>query len=80
MLVRDVAKAIEGLRPALIEECSDIELLDATELGVVRVCLSGPCCSDSVKELITLLDVEKNLKEQVRGVRIVINDRQVSPA
>ena len=80
MLVQDVARAIEKLRPALIEECSDIELLDATELGVVRVCLSGPCCSDSVKELITLLDVEKNLKEQVRGVRIVVNDRQVSPA
>ena len=75
MLIQQVESAIHRLRPTLLAQSSDINFLSATELGVVRVSLSGDCCTDSLKKLVTLLDVEKALKAQVQGLKIVINDQ-----
>ncbi len=74
MVIQQVERAIHRLRPTFLAQSSDIDFLGGTEMGVVRISLSGECCSDSLRRLVVLLDVEKALKEQVKGVEIVIND------
>ena len=66
-----VEVAMKQLRPELLALNSDVELLETTEFGVVRVSLSGECCSGSLKRLITIIDIEKKVKMKVPGVVIV---------
>ena len=66
-----VEVAMTQIRPDLLELNSDIELLETTEFGVVRVSLSGECCSGSLKRLMTIVDIERKLKMKVPGVLFV---------
>ena len=74
MLKQNVEVALAPIRQSLITQNSDIELLSVTRLGIVRVQLLGACCSSSIQRLGVLLNVEAVLKEQVSGVKVVIND------
>lgn len=66
-----VEVAIKQIRPELLNSNSDIELLGTTEFGVVRIRLTGECCSGSRKRLMTIMDVERRLQMAVPGVKIV---------
>ena len=66
-----VEVAMKQLRPELLALNSDIELLETTEFGVVRVTLSGECCSGRLNRLMTIMDIERKLKMKVPGVLIV---------
>ncbi len=68
----EVKRVMEQIRSELIARGSDVELLDTTNLGVVRVNLSGECCSGRLKRLLTLIDIEDIVKIQVPGVKIVM--------
>lgn len=73
-MVQDVEKIITQIRPTLLAANSDVEFLSATALGVVRVNLSGECCSGHLSRLLTILDIEKTVKRLVPGVKVVMED------
>lgn len=66
-----VEKALEGLRPYLQFDGGDIELLEVTDEGVVRVRLLGACSGCPFSQYTIQMNVEKRLKEEVPGVKKV---------
>ena len=72
-----VAVAIGQLRKTLLPKNSDVKLLGATRLGVVTVALSGECCTGRMRRLLTLIDIENEVKKQVPEVRVVIEAAQL---
>lgn len=68
----DVERALEQIRPSLMADGGDVELV-GVENGVVSVRLMGACggCPMSTR---TLKDgIERILKEQVSGVKEVVS-------
>lgn len=66
-----VEKALNLVRPALQADGGDVELVDVTESGVVRVKLTGACGSCPMSTMTLKMGVERVLKEQVPGVTSV---------
>lgn len=66
-----VEKALNLVRPALQADGGDVELVDVTETGVVRVKLTGACGSCPMSTMTLKMGVERVLKEQVPGVTSV---------
>ena len=66
-----VEKALEGIRPALQADGGNVELVDVTEDGVVKVRLTGACgcCPMSTQTL--KIGIEQKLKEAVPEVKEV---------
>ncbi len=68
MIKEDVQNALEDIRPALQADGGDVELVEVTEEGVVRVRLQG-ACNGCPMAAMTLKDgIERVLKQQVPGV------------
>lgn len=66
-----VKEALDKIRPALQSEGGDIELVDVSDDGIVKVKLTGACgvCPMSIYTL--KLGVEQRLKEMVPEVKSV---------
>lgn len=63
-----VQAVLETIRPSLQADGGDVELVEVTEDGVVRVRLQG-ACTGCPMSAITLADgIGRVLKEQVPGV------------
>lgn len=70
-MLEQVKQALETIRPALQADGGDVELVEVTEDGVVRVRLQG-ACNGCPMAAITLADgIGRVLKEQVPGVTSV---------
>ncbi|MEM1164915.1 MAG: NifU family protein [Planctomycetota bacterium] len=71
-LRRRVLRVLDAIRPSVQADGGDLELVDVTQAGRVRVRLHGACvgCPSS---LMTLRDgIERNLKEHVPEVTEVV--------
>ena len=66
-----VEKALEGIRPYLRFDGGDIELLDVTADGVVKVRLLGACGGCPFSQYTLQMRVEERLKEEVPEVKKV---------
>jgi Fe-S cluster biogenesis protein NfuA len=66
-----VLKALNQMRPFLQADSGDVELIDITEDGIVKVRLTGACevCPLSVMTL--RAGIERSLMREVPGVRRV---------
>jgi Fe-S cluster biogenesis protein NfuA len=69
----DVEKALESIREFLKRDGGDIELVDVTTDGVVKVKLLGACGTCPFSAMTLQQGVQKNLMEQVPGVTKVEN-------
>lgn len=71
-----VLKVLEEIRPMLRTDGGDIELVEVSEEGIVKVRFKGFCdtCQDSMMSL--KQGLERLLREQVPGIREV---RTVDP-
>jgi Fe-S cluster biogenesis protein NfuA len=69
----DVEKALESIREFLKRDGGDIELVDVTTDGVVKVRLLGACGTCPFSAMTLQQGVQKNLMEQVPGVTKVEN-------
>lgn len=69
---QQVEEALDLIRPALQADGGDVELVDVTEDGTVRVALTGACGSCPMPTMTLKMGIEKTLKEQVSGVRSVL--------
>ncbi len=67
----EVEAALEKIRPALQADGGDVELVEVTDDGVVRVRLIGVCSSCSMAMMTLKNGIERVLKEEVPEIRAV---------
>lgn len=70
---KDVEKIIKNIRGALQADGGDIELIDVTKDGVVKVALRGACAHCPMSTLTLKNFVEKALKKEIPGIKEVIS-------
>jgi Fe-S cluster biogenesis protein NfuA len=66
-----VEAALATVRPALQADGGDVELVEVTEDGVVKVRLQGACNGCPMAQLTLQMGIERILKEQVPEVKTV---------
>lgn len=64
-------KALEEIRPMLMADGGNVELVDVSEDGVVKVKLTGACSGCPSSQVTLKMGIEETLKEKVPGVRSV---------
>lgn len=67
-----VQEALNLVRPALQADGGDVELIDVTEDGIVKVKLTGACGSCPMSTMTLKMGIERTLKEKVPGVKEVV--------
>ena len=67
-----VEKALEKVRPMLQADGGDIELVDISKDGVVKVKLTGACGCCPMSQMTLKNAVEQKLKKEVPGIKEVI--------
>ena len=67
-----VEAQLDGLRPALIADGGNVELLDVDDEGTVRLVLQGQCASCSAQLATLRLGLEEPLRNAVPGVTAVV--------
>jgi len=66
-------RAIEAIRPALQADGGDMEVVEVTSDGVVKVSLAGACGTCPISTTTLKAGVERILKDRVAGVREVVD-------
>ena len=68
-----VEKVLEKIRAALIADGGNIELVDVSQDGIVKVMLTGACCCCPMSQLTLKMGVEKAIKEALPEIKKVIS-------
>jgi Fe-S cluster biogenesis protein NfuA len=66
-----VEAALEKVRPALQRDGGDVELVEVTEDGVVKVRLQGACQGCPMAQMTLQMGIERMIKEMVPEVKTV---------
>ncbi len=66
-----VEKALQEVRPALQADGGDVELVDVTQEGVVKVRLTGACGACPMSTYTLKMGIEQKLKEAIPEVKEV---------
>lgn len=66
-------ETIDVIRPALQADGGDIEIVEVTDSGVVRVSLAGACGTCPISTTTLKAGVERILKDRVQGVTEVVD-------
>ena len=72
MIREKVEKALEKVRPMLVADGGNIELVDVSDDGVVKLKLTGACGSCPMSSMTLKMGVERVLKEEVPEIKEVI--------
>jgi len=75
-LKEKVEKALEQVRPNLQADGGNIELIDVSEDGVVKVALKGACHGCPMAQQTLKMGVERFLKQAVPEVKEVVSVSQ----
>ncbi|MDP6156162.1 MAG: NifU family protein [Candidatus Thermoplasmatota archaeon] len=70
---KEVNKALDIIRPRLQADGGDIELVDVTSEGLVKVRLTGACGSCPMSQMTLKAGVERMMKHLVPGVKEVVS-------
>ncbi len=70
-LTERVAKVINLIRPAVQSDGGDLELVEVTPAGVVRIRLHGACVGCPSSAMTLQVGIERNLKAHVPGIKAV---------
>ncbi|MEN6373823.1 MAG: NifU family protein [Smithella sp.] len=68
-----VQKAIDSIRPSLQADGGDVELIDVSEDGVVKVRLRGACSGCPMSQMTLKMGIEKIIKKEVPEIKEVIS-------
>ena len=71
MLKEKVENALKGIRPALQADGGDVELVEVTEDGVVKLRLKGACGCCPMSTYTLKMGIEQRLKEEIPEVKRV---------
>ena len=66
-----VAEVLETIRPSLQADGGDVELIEVTDEGVVKVELQGACAGCPMSQMTLKMGIEKELKKQIPDVKEV---------
>jgi len=69
----EVQKAINIVRPSLQADGGDVELVDVSADGVVKVKLTGACHGCPMAQMTLKNGIEKSLKQEVPAVKSVVS-------
>lgn len=69
----EVRKAIQDIRPGLQADGGDVELVDVTDDGIVKVKLLGACHGCPMSQMTLKMGIEKHLQKIVPGVKSVVS-------
>jgi len=67
-----VQEVLDQVRPGLKADGGDVELVDVTADGVVKVRLVGACSGCAMSQMTLKMGIERILKEKVAGVKEVV--------
>jgi len=68
----EVLKVLEMVRPGLQADGGDVELVEVTEDGIVKVRLTGACGSCPMSTMTLKMGIERAMKAQIPGVKEVV--------
>ena len=71
MLKEKVEKVLAELRPALQADGGNVELVEVTDKGVVKVRLTGACGHCPMSTYTLKLGIEEKLKEKIPQIKSV---------
>ncbi|WP_300160751.1 NifU family protein [Solidesulfovibrio sp.] len=66
-----IEAALGKIRPSLQADGGDVELVEVTDGGIVRVRLTGACKGCPMSQMTLKSGVERILKQEVPGVKAV---------
>lgn len=72
-MLEDVQKVLDMVRPHLQADGGDVELVEVTDDGVVKVKLVGACGHCPMSTMTLKMGIERALKENVAGVKEVVS-------
>ncbi|HNZ64495.1 MAG TPA: NifU family protein [Smithella sp.] len=68
----EVQKAIDSIRPSLQADGGDVELVDVSEDGIVKVRLTGACRGCPMSQMTLKMGIEKVIKKQIPAVKEIV--------
>ena len=68
-----ILNAINQIRPNLQADGGDVELVDVSEDGVVKVRMTGACRGCPMSQMTLKMGIEKFLKKEVPEVKEVVS-------
>ena len=71
-MLEDVKNTLEEIRPVLQADGGDLEFVELTDDGVVKLRLTGACGHCPMSIMTLKMGIERRLKERVPGVKEVI--------
>jgi Fe-S cluster biogenesis protein NfuA len=66
-----VEQALEKIRPALQRDGGDVELVEVTGDGIVKVRLKGACGGCPMSQMTLKMGIEKVVQQNVPGIKSV---------
>jgi len=72
-MVEEVKSVLEQIRPALQADGGDVELVEVSEEGVVKVRLVGACGHCPMSTMTLKMGIERTLKDKIPGVKEVVS-------
>lgn len=66
-----VEKALKDIRPSLQADGGDVELVDVTPEGIVKVKLTGACSGCPMSQMTLTQGIERHLKKEVPEIQNV---------
>jgi Fe-S cluster biogenesis protein NfuA len=66
-----VEKVLDEIRPGLQADGGDVELVDVTEDGIVKVRLTGACAGCPMSTMTLKMAIEKKIKERIPEIKTV---------
>ncbi len=67
-----VEKALEKIRPMLMADGGNVELIDVSDKGIVKLKLTGTCGCCPMSQMTLKMGVERILKQEVPEIKEVI--------
>ncbi|MBM7556450.1 NifU family protein [Halanaerobacter jeridensis] len=67
----EVKEVLKEVKPSLQADGGDVELVEVTEEGIVKVELQGACAGCPMSQLTLKNGIEKKLKEEIPEVKEV---------
>ena len=67
-----VESVLEKIRPALVRDGGNVELISVGDDGKVEVKLTGACAGCPMSTMTLKMGIEQVLKEQIPGVKEVV--------
>ncbi|RQW84375.1 MAG: NifU family protein [Geobacter sp.] len=71
-MIEEVKRVLETIRPALQADGGDVEFVELTEDGIVKVKLVGACGHCPMSTVTLKNGIEKTLMAKVPGVKEVV--------